>query len=658
MITVQPENKVFRSANFQESKFSIQASAKAFNILSSGLYSDKFSAIVRELCTNASDAHVMAGKASVPIKVTCPSSFNSTFIVEDFGNGIDPSEFENIYTTYFYSTKTNTNDQVGCFGLGSKSPFAYTDQFTVENCYAGNKYTYSCYKTKDGQPAVALLSTVPTDKSGIKVFFAVRHGDSYAFENAIRKILCWFDVKPDCNVHIETTAKPDKVFSLPCSSQYGIYQGGCYVRMGQVLYPVPSNHFSNIFKSYRGRTTVINIEVGDVDITPSRESVELTARTESTLEKLRDEVRKYLTKEIKDIENNTDLSAFEKYKAKYNYITDNDLDGNFVQVSATYCYLDRNDTPYDCYKKYSYRSSVHTVSWQTQVRSDDFFVINDIKRGLKVRLSEYLNNNTKFSTAYVFHIDVKDAMMKKYDLEESDLVYASSMTAPPTVATTRNKTNCTRIYGNNYNWDKRGFYLDKTVTDGVYLRDNDWYLINVGQLRLFPELKNEGVMVFTEYQMKILKIEKRNFVHLYDFLRDKVSGLSDAHHYAMYAESDDYRKELINNLFQIADKTSDKTNLLHELKEKFDYEAVDQAELSLLTIAENMMRQLDGEKAEEDLKNSETKQGAAREEFKTVLEKINKKYPLLNNLLVKCELSDIIEGVVDYVDMIDMKGNN
>ena len=44
---------VEKSGNFEENQFSIEASAKAFMILSDGLYSNKILAVVRELSTNA-----------------------------------------------------------------------------------------------------------------------------------------------------------------------------------------------------------------------------------------------------------------------------------------------------------------------------------------------------------------------------------------------------------------------------------------------------------------------------------------------------------------------------------------------------------------------------------------------------------------------------
>ena len=53
-------NVIERSGNFEESNYTIEATAKAFSILSDQLYSNKIRAVIRELSTNAYDSHVDA----------------------------------------------------------------------------------------------------------------------------------------------------------------------------------------------------------------------------------------------------------------------------------------------------------------------------------------------------------------------------------------------------------------------------------------------------------------------------------------------------------------------------------------------------------------------------------------------------------------------
>ena len=62
-------------------KFQMKSSAKAFQILSSGIYERKVEAIVRELSCNAYDSHVAAGKKDVPFKVNLPTGLDPKFSV-------------------------------------------------------------------------------------------------------------------------------------------------------------------------------------------------------------------------------------------------------------------------------------------------------------------------------------------------------------------------------------------------------------------------------------------------------------------------------------------------------------------------------------------------------------------------------------------------
>ena len=87
--------------------FAIKTSATAFAILSSGLYSNKYEAILRELGCNAYDSHVEAGIPEKPFTVHLPTRLNPIFSVRDYGVGLDQKQVMGLYTTYFESTKNN-----------------------------------------------------------------------------------------------------------------------------------------------------------------------------------------------------------------------------------------------------------------------------------------------------------------------------------------------------------------------------------------------------------------------------------------------------------------------------------------------------------------------------------------------------------------------
>ena len=175
-------NTITKSENFVESNYSIDATAKAFAILSDGLYSNKIIAVIRELSTNAYDSHVAAGCSEKPFDVHLPSALDNEFSIRDYGTGLSKEDCMSLYTTYFRSDKTDSNDAVGCLGLGSKSPFAYTDQFMGESFHNGSHMTFSAYKNENDEPVFALLSEQYTDEpNGLRVSFATEVGDSINF---------------------------------------------------------------------------------------------------------------------------------------------------------------------------------------------------------------------------------------------------------------------------------------------------------------------------------------------------------------------------------------------------------------------------------------------------------------------------------------------
>ena len=170
----QEKLNVERSGSFVEQEFRIKASTKAFEILSSGIYSDKLAALVRELCCNAYDAHKMVGKGDVPFLVKLPNSMEPNFVVRDYGNGMTPEQVANTFTVYFESDKTDSNEFVGYMGLGSKCPFAYTDNFSVVSYVDGKKYVYNLFVNEDRIPTCALMAVEDTDEpTGIEITIAI-----------------------------------------------------------------------------------------------------------------------------------------------------------------------------------------------------------------------------------------------------------------------------------------------------------------------------------------------------------------------------------------------------------------------------------------------------------------------------------------------------
>ena len=278
-------NTITKSENFVESNYSIDATAKAFAILSDGLYSNKILAVVRELSTNAYDSHVAAGCPEKPFDVTLPTSLDHEFSIRDYGTGLSKENCMSLYTTYFRSDKTDSNDAVGCLGLGSKSPFAYTDQFMVESFHNGSHMTFSAYKNENDEPVFALLSEQYTDEpNGLRVSFATEVGDSINFKYEAQNVWKYFVTTPNANIDVEVVSQGDATMSGDdwqiCNKANRGYAKNELV-MGQIGYELDADQFEGDVYDllWRGYGLIIHANIGDVDITPSRESLSYNSRT-------------------------------------------------------------------------------------------------------------------------------------------------------------------------------------------------------------------------------------------------------------------------------------------------------------------------------------------------------------------------------------------
>ena len=66
-----------------EQAFGFAATKEAFQVLSSSLYSNPKLAIIRELSTNANDAHKQAGKEDYPFNLHLPTASEPFFNIRD-----------------------------------------------------------------------------------------------------------------------------------------------------------------------------------------------------------------------------------------------------------------------------------------------------------------------------------------------------------------------------------------------------------------------------------------------------------------------------------------------------------------------------------------------------------------------------------------------
>lgn len=287
------------SGGVNTGSFSIAMNGKAFRVLSDTLYQNKIGSIVREICCNAYDAHVAAGTPDVPFEVHLPDNFAPWFAVKDFGVGLSDDSIRNIFTVYFQSTKDNSNDAIGAFGLGAKTPFSYTDQFTVTSCYNGTKSIYSAFISTSGVPDMLLMMQQPTqEQNGVEIKMSVRSQDFQTFKKELQEQLQFFKVKPivknDNNFafnEADSMLFEDENVSI-CSdfcwgANFYIIQGNVgYLLQPGILNGKLTKEAENVVNALvqKRRKVYLKFNIGEIDVTASREGVEYNERTVSSID--------------------------------------------------------------------------------------------------------------------------------------------------------------------------------------------------------------------------------------------------------------------------------------------------------------------------------------------------------------------------------------
>ena len=353
IISNAPAHEAVLSNVGEIGEFRIRNSAKAFNILSSGLYANKIRAIVRELSCNAVDSHTAAGRQATPFDVHLPNQLDPTFSIRDYGTGLTHEQVQNIYTTYFESTKTESNAFIGALGLGSKSPFSYTDNFTVTAIKDGVRNVYSAFIDGEGVPSIVLMHGESTDQpNGVEIKFAVNsRNDFYKFEEEARYVYTYFALRP-----VVSGGDGDFKFRDIEYKEKNIVPGVHYTDsrssravMGNISYPIDLPNAETALGDLHKLLDCgleMHFDIGELDFQASREGLSYIPQTitaiRSKLEALNAQLAVHVALEADVIDNDWDKTYFLQKKggetlfkqAAVKYAQDTNFD--LIDVSNSY----------------------------------------------------------------------------------------------------------------------------------------------------------------------------------------------------------------------------------------------------------------------------------------------------------------------------------
>jgi len=316
-------------AESAEFGISMNDTAHIMQILRGHIYSDKILAVLREYGANAWDAHREAGKPELPIKVTLPTATEPTLTIRDFGLGLTQNDVFKVFTQYGASTKRNSDVSVGMLGIGSKSGFAYSDSFTVTSFCEGMKRTYVAVLDVSEKGLLNLLHEEPCgEETGVAISIAVRPEDLRRFEHTAKSLFKYFVPRPDINTELpklppaQTTLKHGVIYE----KEEGYYAERKWVAvMGCVSYNINLDQLRGIDATPEGGigaflsdiAGALYFNIGDVQVSASREELNYSAATKLALiKKFNELVEEYVKQALDSIMLKTNTPWERRVKAQ------------------------------------------------------------------------------------------------------------------------------------------------------------------------------------------------------------------------------------------------------------------------------------------------------------------------------------------------------
>ena len=279
-LEIEPQD-VAVHGNFKTSEFKTGDTAFIVDMFADKVYSHKERAVIREMACNAHDSHIMAGTEDVPFDVHIPTRLEPYFSLRDYGTGLSDEEVRDHYAGIGISTKRDNQNVIGCYGIGTLSPYSLADSFTVKSYKNGVCRTYSCYRNDQRVPVVSLLTECETDEpNGIEVNVSVE-GKVYEFGvEAVYVFKFWEGTLPNINDKyvVEQCEDARKGYAFE-GDDYGLKNtwGDVFAIMGNIAYTIPRDLDEFRCEGY------LKFELGELSFDTGRENLAMDTKTKEAL---------------------------------------------------------------------------------------------------------------------------------------------------------------------------------------------------------------------------------------------------------------------------------------------------------------------------------------------------------------------------------------
>ena len=258
-------------------------------LLSSNLYSDPEQSFIREIVSNAWDSHVEANTTDTPVIIKFSNSVNNkSLTIRDYGTGLSPERFKEVYCNIGSSTKRESNDFIGGFGIGKYSSLACSNTVYITSYYEGIAYYYLMVKSGNTITTNLLSEQPTTEKNGVEI--TIRNIESFTkYYKALDFIIFFPNIYVDgFNTYINSSKIKRFTNFAACNKPIDHK-----LLLGNVLYPCNTSLLPADVKQFiteiQNTGIVISFDIGELGVTPNRENIIYTS---TTIDIISDKIRK------------------------------------------------------------------------------------------------------------------------------------------------------------------------------------------------------------------------------------------------------------------------------------------------------------------------------------------------------------------------------
>ena len=295
------------------------------------LYYDPYAAVLREYVANAYDANIEAN-ITKPVEVHLPEDSELYLSIKDHGKGLDYLGIVSVFANFGTSTKRDSDNLIGGFGIGSKSGLAVSDAIHVSSVCNSVLNEFVLERTNDGIVTRFTKENEPTtDESGTTVTIGFSHDiTTYAADYLIKQFnpertLCgWskdevfvtnnkYKEYNECRVP-DTWYFNGHEYKKPC--YYDNHPSFKGILVGKVFYGIPhSMEITNDAKYEETTSLIIPFDIKDIKVTYSREKIDVDDKdSRDLIIKAVNDAKEHTKQEYLNVVNNTNLQPYEKVR--------------------------------------------------------------------------------------------------------------------------------------------------------------------------------------------------------------------------------------------------------------------------------------------------------------------------------------------------------